>query len=453
MGRDESGLPVLVASDVPYSRKLLQQILKKHGYQVSTAADLAETMKQIRGTDFRLLVIDLATPESAAEQLLLQVRVTGLKIPILLLSASLDRDLLRRLTNLKPVGFLTKPLHFESLAQLVPLAINGDANLLRRSTELSKFRPGPDTAQAEQQGLAPKSTEEMMQDAEIDENRLQRMFGQLPLLPHVVARVIQLSGDDESTTLELAEVISGDPRLCGQLLRIVNSAYFGFARRIATIPEAIVILGVDAIRKLTLGAAVANFFSGKSELLDREKLWRHSLAAAIASRKVAEAARLPNIEEAFTAGLLHDFGRLALDRHLTAYYAPAVNLARGSSIPLLKAEKQTLGFDHAWLSGWLAKKWNLPPVLSEALAWHHQPEAAEEAERSVAAVVNIGDVLCHLAELPSVEEVELTTEASPYGVGITGFDPAEQEHLVPEIQSETAELEKQLSIALQTQAG
>ncbi len=442
--------PVLLASDVPYSRMLLKQTLGQHGCDVTTANSVAEALKKLDSKPFKLLMIDLVNPESASEQLMLQVRVGGNNIAILMLCSGLDRDMLRRLSSLRPIGFLTKPLNVVSLVSILPLALAGHDDLLRRSIELARVKGGAEAAGAggERRPKPSVMADEMVRDSQIDEDRLKWMFGAMPLLPHVVARILQISGDESTTVREISQVIGGDPRLTGQLLRIVNSAYFGFSRRIATIPEATVILGTQAIRNLIIGAAVSNFFGGKSKLLDRARLWRHSLACAIAARKVAERVSGLDGEEAFTAGLLHDFGRLALERHLADYYARALQKAREGGSALLAAEEQTLGMSHAWLSGWLARKWNLPSVLGEAMSWHHQPESAHEPCRAVAAAVNVGNVVCHMAELGGIEGVEPTLTASGYALGILSVGVNDMQALVPSVVGETNALEQQLSAAL-----
>lgn len=441
---------VLLASDVPYSRSLLRQQMQRLGVDVTSANDAREALHEVSNRQFHLLVIDLATPEGAGEQLLLQIRVAGLTVPILLLVASLDRDMLRRLANLWPVGFLTKPLNMASFSELMPLAIGADEQLLRRSVELSRFRPAKGRepgAPATADGSAEPSTEEIMAGGKLDEGRLQQMLGKLPLMPHLVARIAQLKDDDAEVVMRLSEAISADPRLSGQLLRIVNSAYFGFARRIATIPEATVVLGTEAIRNLTIGAAVSSFFSGRSDLVDRAQLWRHSLAAAAASRKVAELSGIRHTEEAFTAGLLHDFGRLALERHLGELYGQALRRAQEKPCLLLEAEQQVLGLDHSWLGGWLARQWNLPPLLAEPIAWHHFPESAAEATRDIAAAVNIGDVLCHHGELAGISDLPLP-QPSTYALGMLNLELDQAMELLPAIHDETASLEAQLSAAM-----
>ncbi len=439
---------VLLASDVPYSRSLLRQQLRRLGAEVTAAPGQREALSTMGEHDYHLLVIDLANPAGSGEQLLLQTRVAGHTLPILLLVAHLDRDMLRRLANLQPVGFLTKPLNMTSFSELLPLAISVHDDLLRRSVELAHFKtaqPGDPGAAGAEPGAEP-TTEEIMAGGKLDEDRLQRMLGRLPLMPHVVASIVQLRDDDEDVVMKLSQAISADPRLAGQLLRIVNSAYFGFARRIATIPEATVVLGTEAIRNLTIGAAVSNFFSGKSDLVDRAQLWRHSLAVAAASRKVAELSGMRHTEEAFTAGLLHDFGRLALERHLGELYGRALVRSREQHLPLLEAEQQTLGLDHSWLGGWLARQWNLPPLLAEPIAWHHAPESAAEATRDIAAAVNVGDVLCHRAELAGIGGVPEPVP-STYAVHMLNLELSRAMELLPLIVAETEALEAQLSAA------
>ena len=440
---------VLLASDVPYSRSLLRQQMKRMGSEVTATAAVREALAAMHEREFDLLIIDLANPETAGEQLLLQTRINGHTFPILLLLSNLDRDMLRRLANLWPVGFLTKPLNMTSFGELLPLAMDADEQLLRRSVELSRFKPTKQELRAQPgEGSTEDATDQIIAGGKLDEERLGRMLGKLPLLPHVVAGILQLDEDDEEVVHKLSEVISSDPRLSGQLLRIVNSAYFGFARRIATIPEATVVLGTAAIRNLTVGAAVSGFFNGKSELVDRTQLWRHSLAVAIASRKVAEMGGSRRTEEAFTAGLLHDFGRLALERQLGDVYAEALIRAREQSRPLLETEQEVLGLDHAWLGGWLAAKWNLPPLLAEPIGAHHSPEVAAEATREIAAAVNVGDALCHCGELQGIYGVPLSKTPSTYAVGMLNVDMGQAMGLLPQIAAETKALEQQLSAAM-----
>ncbi|MBI5834017.1 MAG: HDOD domain-containing protein [Armatimonadetes bacterium] len=438
---------VLIAADVPYSRRLMQKTLQEPNLTVRAVGTTEEAIALVATNRVDALLIDLVNPPNAGEHLLLQCRVAGHRVPAILMCAAIDRDLLRRLNNLRPVGLLQKPLQFDALNELLPLALAGDLDLLRRSAEMAanrskrERRTGPESAV----GLTEVS------DEPVNTDRLGKMFGNLPLLPTVLTQILAVSDSDEGSAQALADIISSDPRLSGQLLRVVNSAYFGFARRISTIPEATVILGSEAIRKLAVGASVSDFFSGKSQFLDRGRLWRHSLSTAVASRTVAEYRDLKESEEAFAAGLLHDFGRLILERHFPQQYGAVVMAARESQEPLLAAEEQMLGFHHAWISGWLAGRWNLPPALADAMAWHHQPESAGESARHVAAAVHVGDVLCHMAGFHGVDEVALNTTASLYATGVLDLNDADLEAMLPKVAKQAEELERQLASVVNTE--
>jgi HD-like signal output (HDOD) protein len=325
------------------------------------------------------------------------------------------------------------------LGDLLPTALAGGQDLLRRSAELNLTAP-----RQSGRGSGAATVAVAASEAPVDVDRLVRMFGELPLLPHVLTAILRLTDKEPSDSLALAEAISSDPRLSSQLLRVVNSAYYGFARRISTIPEATVVLGSEAIRKLAVGAAACGFFSGHSTVLDRGKLWQHALAVASASRTVAEYRGLQQAEEAFAAGLLHDFGRLALERHCGPQYGGVVELARHEQIPLLAAEEQRLGLHHGWVSGWLARRWSLPDALTDAMANHHQPEAAVEAARYVTAAVNVGDVLAHLGGHGGIDQVAPTSEPSEYAMALLNLERHDLATLIQRASKAATELSQQL---------
>ncbi len=435
---------VLVAADVPYTRTMLRQTLAADGCTVVVADGLESSLEALASGHFGLLVVDLARQQGGSEQLLLRARIGGNQVPALLLMSKIEVDVLRRLSNMQPVGFLAKPLKVEVLRELVPLGLAGDPGLLRRSAELARSMRQQADAEIDEAMVEDLAEERPL----IDEGRLQAVFRDLPMLPHVVAGIIEVTGRESASAAQLAEVVAGDPRLAGMLLRVVNSAYFGFARRISTIPEATVILGLQAVKNLAVSAAVCNLFGGKSDLVDRAQLWRHALAVAAASRAVAQRCGYSDGEEAFAAGLLHDFGRLVLERYLPVQYGGALTKSREQQVPLLEAEQETLGITHAWVSGWLARQWNLPPVLRDSMMFHHDPEGADGAVRTAAALVHLADHLVHHAGMGGIEGVPPLTEPSPYAVETVSVPLAGLAELVPEIIKQTQALEQQLAPAV-----
>ena len=217
----------------------------------------------------------------------------------------------------------------------------------------------------------------------------------IPALPQVVIRVMQLAEDPDSTAQDIHKVLDQDQAMNARVLRLANSAYYGFARRIATVTDAVVLLGFKTIRGIVLAAAVSDLLQKKYEgyALEEGELWRHSQACAIAARLIARRCRLSNLDVAYTAGLLHDIGKVILNRYMKEAYHEVVDLVTSQEIPFMNAEDQILGFNHAVVGARLAERWSLPPLLVEAIEKHHQPGQASE-DQKLTAIIHLADAVC-----------------------------------------------------------
>lgn len=226
-------------------------------------------------------------------------------------------------------------------------------------------------------------------------DQIVRRVNDLPALPHVVSQVLKLTDDPNSTVKELNDVICQDQAVTAKVLRLANSAYYGYPRRIGTIVEAIVILGFNAIRNLVLAASVHNMLNKEvpGYQLGPGELWRHSIACAMAARTLARRVRYPKPDEAFIAGLLHDIGKVILSVYVSETYDEIIQKVRQFQIPFSQAEEEILGFTHAVVGARVADKWNLPESLVQAIACHHNLQLAKENPRLVA-IVHLADVLC-----------------------------------------------------------
>jgi putative nucleotidyltransferase with HDIG domain len=209
----------------------------------------------------------------------------------------------------------------------------------------------------------------------------------LPSLPAVVVRVMQSLNNPKTSAADLNQIISSDQALTAKLLRLVNSPYYGFPRRITTITHAVVILGQNTVRNLTMSLGVSGIFEQQSnhQSLDREAFWQHSMAVAVAAQSIAKRRRLSvkQTEEVFVGGLLHDIGKLFLDQYFPDQYAVTLKLARQANISVWEAEKAALGIGHIIVGKRIAERWSLPPCLVNMIAMHHQPLFARDYTEQV----------------------------------------------------------------------
>lgn len=195
----------------------------------------------------------------------------------------------------------------------------------------------------------------------------------LASLPVSFDRILGLALDAGTKVDDLARAIEADPVITARVLRLANSAYFGFRRRVEAIGEAVVVVGFRSVRNLAACVAVAPVFAREDGLLDRVALWRHSCGVAEASRLIA-VHQSADDGAAYVCGLLHDVGQLVLSELLGGPYADAARGAAREGRCLEEVERDAFGVDHGWAGGVLAERWSLSERLVRAIRWHHTPE-------------------------------------------------------------------------------
>lgn len=216
----------------------------------------------------------------------------------------------------------------------------------------------------------------------------------IKVLPEIINKITALTEDPDSTIQDMEKVILRDQVLTTKILRLANSAYYGYARKISTISQATILLGFQAIKSIALASTVRTYF--KSELkgysLEKNDLWNQSQTCAIVSRFIAKSVNYPNPEEAYIAGLLRDIGKTVLSQHLEEEYSQVIEKIQGSNVSFLDAEKEILGFDHAEIGEKVAEKWNLPKALVDAIGHHHTPESST-INQYLVSIVHIADAI------------------------------------------------------------
>lgn len=215
----------------------------------------------------------------------------------------------------------------------------------------------------------------------------------VPSPPAIFERLNFVINNPCSSIRDIEAVVREDTALAGRLMRLANSAYFGFPARVDTLSRAITLVGSRQLRDLALATSVINMFQGVSpEHITMESFWRHSVGCGLAARILASWRRETNPERYFVAGLLHDIGRMILFLKLADDMAGILDEAKATGELLYLCERKWLGFDHATVGGELLKSWNLPPEICAAVENHHQPLQAG-VHKQAASLVHVADIL------------------------------------------------------------
>ncbi|MBK7141054.1 MAG: HDOD domain-containing protein [bacterium] len=203
----------------------------------------------------------------------------------------------------------------------------------------------------------------------------------LPTPPIVFHQIQKVINDPKVNAGHIAAILAEDPAMSVKVLKLTNSAFYGLAREIDSVKQAVVIVGLEAVKNLVLSASVLDMFKGKDVDTEfQEKFWRHSLATAFCSRILAKHIRKNGIvdpDSAFSAGLLHDIGKIVIACFLPQEYKK-IRDARviDRDAASYEIEERELGYTHAQIGALLAVQWKLPQKLGESITFHHHPSKA-----------------------------------------------------------------------------
>lgn len=246
-------------------------------------------------------------------------------------------------------------------------------------------------------------------------NLIQEALRSVPMPPRAVRELLRISQEPDVDMQRIVDTITSDEALTARVIRMVNSALFGLQRRVTSVQQAAVLLGKEALNQVAVGVAALHLETdGTSDLpLERQAFWQHSMSTAFLARRLSERSAQVTPEEAFTAGLLHDIGKLVLMGHLGPEYGRILQEAADAKRPLHEVEREVLGVDHEDLGQGLCERWKLPPSLQEANALHAAQESESgplqriiQAANAVAKVAGIGESgnpFVPLEQLPVLE--------------------------------------------------
>jgi len=226
------------------------------------------------------------------------------------------------------------------------------------------------------------------------------LLGGVEDLPSLPAVVMELLGSIEQEDIDiavLAKKVSSDPALTAKTLRLANSSAYGLQVKATTIQQAMTFLGFQATRNLITAAALTGCFpAGRCPGFNDKAFWRHSIATAACARALARRVRF-NADYAFTAGLLHDIGRLVLVTRFPERYQAVLSLRDRNDSELIEAERSLLGVDHVDAGVALAEHWQFSNTMRQAIAFHHTPE--ETGAGFLATIVHVASAVVHALDL------------------------------------------------------
>jgi HD-like signal output (HDOD) protein len=222
----------------------------------------------------------------------------------------------------------------------------------------------------------------------------------LPTLPTVVSKMIELVDNPKTSAASLARLISADQALTARILKLANSAYYGFPREISTVNMAIVVIGFNTVKEMGLSLSVFEVFkdSGPDKSFDTAQFWQHCIGCGSAARLIARRFRYQFIGEAFVAGLLHDIGKVILNQYMHDEFTAILTDVAENGALLDEAENAIAGATHSQIGGWLAEKWNLPRIIVDSINHHHDPWEAK-IDTVLVAIVSLANYLCHISNI------------------------------------------------------
>lgn len=238
----------------------------------------------------------------------------------------------------------------------------------------------------------------------LDAERIVTNVLKVAALPAVTLKFSEAIRDPLTSNQDLENIVSEDSALAAKVLMIANSALFNFPSEIDTIANAITIIGHKQLNEIILSCSIVGMFKDiPQDVIDMDLFWRHSIAVATAARILASSRREQNIEKFFTAGLLHDIGKLIIFVEAPKDAAEVLKQCDEKDELMYKVEKDVLGFDHAKLGAMLLKKWKLPEEVVSAVYYHHMPSISS-GNIVAPAIIHIADMMTHALQFGSSGE-------------------------------------------------
>ncbi|WP_044346977.1 HDOD domain-containing protein [Dethiosulfatarculus sandiegensis] len=224
--------------------------------------------------------------------------------------------------------------------------------------------------------------------------RILKQVDHLPGVPAVLQQVLSLVNDPEFSFEELVEVVRVDPGITAHVLKVCNSPYYGLTRKVSSLQQAMTYLGVNKVVDIILTSEVVSYYKNDQTgyRLKGGELWRHSVAVALLAQEMGKQYGYKDLSTLFTAGLLHDVGKLILSEFVEEEFKEILRLVKEEGMSFPEAERKVLGVDHALLGAKVVRSWNFPEPIIRAIAYHHDFSQTNK-DRKLVALVNLANLV------------------------------------------------------------
>ena len=257
----------------------------------------------------------------------------------------------------------------------------------------------------------------------------------LPTLPTVVTTILDLLDDPKTTAKDVNEALTQDQAISSKILKLSNSAFYGFSRKISTITDAVVLLGFNTVSSLAISASVfASFFGTESTGFSLEEFWKHSIGTGVIAKLIAKKLKYKNLETAFISGVIHDIGKTILVQYFSEQFMEALEYSDQNNIELWRAELKTIGVAHSEIGAWIASHWKFPDPITNAINYHHLPIAYKDTDLLVY-IISYADWLSKTMQIGYSGSKVIE---APHNIVFSklGFTPTISDELIDEINIE-----------------
>jgi putative nucleotidyltransferase with HDIG domain len=230
--------------------------------------------------------------------------------------------------------------------------------------------------------------------------RLERIIDFLPPIPIIMTELLRALSDEDVGMNDLAKIIAKDPSMSMNVLKIANSAFYRLPYKVATVERAVNMLGMREITMICVacGAYRALMPSRNAQTFSFDEFWKHSVATGVIARKICRELRIGDHNIAYFLGLLHDVGKIILDRFAHDIYTIVIQTTFEECVPMIEAEKRLIGESHDVIGGFVMEKWKLPEVFADAARYHHSIMKSPEYNRVTVATISLADQLARVRE-------------------------------------------------------